>query len=97
MVKPILKGFVHPKEGPKVECGTLPIRRTKKEFDPNAYKLLAKVRYDPQSSNTLGKLINEVIGSKVYDLNKIQRILKENGHSVETSRTGLRYKPSSPM
>ncbi|KAI5657419.1 hypothetical protein M9H77_26212 [Catharanthus roseus] len=67
-------------------------RRTEKGFDPNAYKLLAKAGYDPQSSNTLGRLIPEVICSKVHGLNQTKRMLKENGHSMESSRAGLGYK-----
>lgn len=53
-----------------MEHGTLPVKRTKVGFDPNEYKLLAKVEYDPQNPNTFGKLILKVVGSKVHSLNK---------------------------
>ena len=95
--KPVLKGFVQPKNGPKVEHGTLPSKRTEEGFDPNAYKLLAKAGYNPQSQNSLGKLIPKISESKIHGLNETQRMLKENGHSVKGSRAGLGYEPPSPV
>nr|XP_027062834.1 uncharacterized protein LOC113689232 [Coffea arabica] len=57
-----LQGFVRPKEEPAVEHYSLPTNRTQEDFDPNAYRLLAKAGYNPNEKNTLGKLLPEVTG-----------------------------------
>ncbi|KAI5666659.1 hypothetical protein M9H77_16512 [Catharanthus roseus] len=73
--------IVDPEQGLKVEHGTFPVRKTEEGFDTNAYKLLAKAGYGPQSSNTLRKLITEVI---------------ENGYSMKSLHARLGYRPSPP-
>ena len=60
--RPYLLGFIVSfKEG-----DDLPSARTKKGFDPNAYKLMERAGYDFQNPATLGK----VVEVKPYGLTK---------------------------
>lgn len=56
--------------GRKVEHGSLPTRRTKEGFNPNAYKLLAKAGYDPRDKTTL--VPPEVTWEKTYGITATQ-------------------------
>ncbi|XP_071904292.1 uncharacterized protein [Coffea arabica] len=95
--KESLQGFVRPKEEPAVEHYSLPTNRTQEDFDPNAYRLLAKAGYNPNEKNTLGKLPPEVIGEKTHGLTPTQKMLKGKGYNVESSSMGLGYQPPSPV
>ncbi|KAH0702294.1 hypothetical protein KY285_016572 [Solanum tuberosum] len=55
--KSLLHGkFVAPKSS---QYEALPMKRTEEGFDPNAYRLLAKVGFDPNEPSKLGKLPSE--------------------------------------
>ena len=86
-----MQEFVHPKEEPVVEHYSLSTTRIQEDFDLNAYRFLAKVGYNPNEKNTLGKLLSEVTGKKVHGLTPTQKILKERGYNVETSLINLSY------
>ncbi|XP_027102394.1 uncharacterized protein [Coffea arabica] len=91
-----LQGFVRPKEEPAVEHYSLPTNRTQEGFDPNAYRLVAKVGYNPNEKNALDKLPPEVTGEKTHGLTPTQKMLKERGYNIENSSMGLGYQPPSP-
>ncbi|KAL0440649.1 UNVERIFIED_CONTAM: hypothetical protein Sradi_0003800 [Sesamum radiatum] len=68
-----------------------------KGFDPKAYKLLVKAGYNPQERDALGKLSPETEGGQTYGLNATQKMLREKGHSVQNSRSGLSFTPHNPV
>ncbi|KAL0449509.1 UNVERIFIED_CONTAM: hypothetical protein Slati_1507300 [Sesamum latifolium] len=92
-----LKGFVRPTQGPEEEHGETSNLQTAKGFDPKAYKLLVKAGYNPQDRDTLGKLSPEADGEQVHGLNATQKMLREKGHSVQSSRSGLGFTPHNPI
>ncbi|XP_027169522.1 uncharacterized protein LOC113769256 [Coffea eugenioides] len=92
-----LQGFIRPKEEPAVEHYSLSTNRTQKGFDPNAYRLLAKVGYNPNEKHALGKLPLEVTGEKTHGLIPTQKMLKEKGYNVESSLRSLGYQQPSPV
>ena len=47
---------------------TLPTKRTKEGFNPNAYKLFIKARYNPNESLRLGKLPSEGTTRQAYEV-----------------------------
>ncbi|KAL0454264.1 UNVERIFIED_CONTAM: hypothetical protein Slati_0765600 [Sesamum latifolium] len=92
-----LKGFIRPTQGPKEEHRETSNLQTAKGFDPKAYKLLVKAGYNPQDRDTLGKLSQEADGEQVHGLNATQKMLREKGHSVQSSRSGLGFTPHNPV
>ena len=46
VVKPLFKGFSRPKHDYIVEHVVFSLTQIKEGFDPNSYKLMAKVRYN---------------------------------------------------
>ncbi|GAA0171787.1 hypothetical protein LIER_25742 [Lithospermum erythrorhizon] len=83
-----LKGFVTPKEGPKIEHGTM---------GPKAYDLLLKAEYDPIKDKIIGQLPPEVISNKTHGLNDTQKMLRQKGWSIKNSTVGLGYTSKPPM
>ncbi|KAL0449415.1 UNVERIFIED_CONTAM: hypothetical protein Slati_1497900 [Sesamum latifolium] len=92
-----LKGFVRPTQGPEEEHGETSNLQTAKGFDPKAYKLLVKAGYNPQDRDTLEKLSPEADGEQVHGLNATQKMLREKGHSIQSSRSGLGFTPHNPI
>ena len=78
-----LKGFTRPSQGPIVEHGTLPTKRTKEGFDPNAYKLMAKAGYNHEKLNGLGKLIPTASGKEE------KKTSNSKGFGVTSSKAGI--------
>nr|XP_027086548.1 uncharacterized protein LOC113708287 [Coffea arabica] len=95
--KASLQGYVRPKEELAVEHYSLPTNWTQEGFDPNAYRLLAKVGYNPNEKHALEKLPPEVTGEKTHGLTPAQKMLKEKGYNIECSSMGLHYQPPSPV
>ncbi|GAA0153191.1 hypothetical protein LIER_11493 [Lithospermum erythrorhizon] len=83
-----LKGFMTPKEGPKIEHGTM---------GPKAYDLLLKASYDPAKDKATGQPPPEVKNSKIHGLNDTQNMMRKKGWSVKNSTTGLGYTPKPPL
>ncbi|KAA0051955.1 uncharacterized protein E5676_scaffold409G002330 [Cucumis melo var. makuwa] len=72
---------------------SLPQRRTKDEFDPKAYKLMAKVGYDFTTHIEFKSL-------KIYEqpkLSSTQKKLLQEGHVMPMLRKELRYKSPEPI
>ena len=86
-----MKGFTRPSQGPIIEHGTLPIKRTKEGFDPNAYRLMAKASYDHEKSSSLGKLIREASRKEEH------KVSKAKGFNVTSSKAGIGYTPPTPV
>ena len=86
-----LKGFTRPSQGPIVEHGTLPTKRTKEGFDLNAYRLMAKAGYDHEKPSGLGKLIPKVSGKEEH------KVSKAKGFGVTSSKVGIGYTPSTSI
>ena len=86
-----LKGFTRPSQGPIVEHGTLPTKRTKEGFDPNAYRLMAKAGYDHEKPSSLGKLIPEASRKEEH------KVPKAKGFNVTSSKAGIGYTPPTPI
>ena len=84
-----LEGFTRPSQGPIIEHGTLPTKRTKEGFEFNAYRLMAEASYDHEKPNGLGKLIPEASGKREH------QVLKAKGFGVTSSKVGIGYTPSS--
>ncbi|KAL0401720.1 UNVERIFIED_CONTAM: hypothetical protein Slati_4201900 [Sesamum latifolium] len=80
------KEFVRPTQGPEEEYGETSKLQTAKGFDPKAYKLLIKAGYNPQEKDALGKLSPKTNGGQTHGLNATQNMLREKGHSVQSSR-----------
>ncbi|KAL0291098.1 UNVERIFIED_CONTAM: hypothetical protein Sradi_7034200, partial [Sesamum radiatum] len=89
--KPPLKGFVPSTE--EEEEGYEALAIDEKGFDPKAFKLLIKARYNPKEKLNLGKLPPEATGKKLHGLNVTQIMLKEKGHAIQDSRVGLGFTP----
>ncbi|KAL0370605.1 UNVERIFIED_CONTAM: hypothetical protein Sangu_0378600 [Sesamum angustifolium] len=81
--KPPLKGFVPLTQ--EEEGGHEALAIDEKRFDPKAFKLLIKARYDPKEKLNLGKLPPEATGKKLHGLNATQIMLKEKGHAIQDS------------
>ncbi|XP_016501455.2 uncharacterized protein LOC107819815 [Nicotiana tabacum] len=86
----LLKGFVKSSSHNSLLNLVLHAKRTDKGFDPNAYKLLSKARYDPNEPSKLGKLPPEA--SK-----PTQKMMMEKGYPLKQSREGLGYKQPPPI
>ena len=86
-----LKGFTRPSQEPIVEHGTLPTKRTEEGFNPNAYRLMAKVSYNHEKPSGLGKLIPEA------SRKERQKTLKAKGVGATSSKAGVRYTPPTPI
>ena len=82
-----LKGFTRPSQGPIVEHGTLPTKRTKEGFNPNAYRLMDKVGYDHEKPSGLGKLIPEASRKEEH------KVSKAKGFSLTSSKARIGYTP----
>ncbi|KAL0441758.1 UNVERIFIED_CONTAM: hypothetical protein Sradi_0114700 [Sesamum radiatum] len=93
--KPPLKGFVPSTQ--EEEGGHEALAIDEKGFDPKAFKLLIKARYDPKEKLNLGKLPPEATGKKLHGLNATQIMLKEKGHAIQDSRVGLGFTPPKPV
>ncbi|GAA0145399.1 hypothetical protein LIER_42857 [Lithospermum erythrorhizon] len=83
----LLKGFVTPQEGPKMEHGIM---------DTKGYDLLLNVGYDPTKEKAIGQLSPEITCDKVHELNDIQRMIRQKGWSIKNPTTGLGY-TSKPL
>ncbi|KAM1263597.1 hypothetical protein ACFX2G_029198 [Malus domestica] len=70
---------------------------TKGGFDPNAYKLMSKVRYDFASFSNLGKKNANTVNGKECDLTETQKKLKEYGYRVDNNKAGLSCTPNTPV
>nr|POE95583.1 hypothetical protein CFP56_22723 [Quercus suber] len=86
-----LKGFTKPSQEPIVKHGTLPTKRTKKGFDPNAYRLTAKVGYNHEKPSGLGKLIPEAFGKEEL------KVSKAKGFRVASCKAGIGYTPPTSV
>nr|POF01480.1 hypothetical protein CFP56_59821 [Quercus suber] len=84
-----LEGFARPSQGSIVEHGTLPTKRTKEGFDPNACRLMAKASYDHEKPSGLGKLIPKASGKEEH------KVLKAKDFSVTSSKDGIGYTPTN--
>ena len=86
-----LKGFTRPSQGPIIKHGTLPTKRTKKGFDPNASRLMAKVGYNHEKLSGLGKLIPEASRKEGQKTSKAKDVGKTS------SKAGIGYTPPTPI
>ena len=86
-----LEGFTKASQEPIIEHGTLPTKRTKEGFDPNAYKLMVKAGYDHEKPSGLGKLIPEPSGKEEH------KVSKAKGFSVTSSKAGIGYTRPTPI
>ena len=88
------KGFIKPV--PKgAEPTSLPTKRIKGSFDPNAYKLMSKAGYDFSSFSNLEK--NNASTVKERHHTETKKKLKEHGYGVDNNKTGLGFTPNTPM
>ncbi|XP_075112367.1 uncharacterized protein LOC142182210 [Nicotiana tabacum] len=85
-----LQGFVKSSSHNSLLNIALSAKRKNEGFDPNAYKLLAKARYDPNEPSKLGKLPPEAS-------NPTQKIMMEKGYPLKQSRERLGYKQPPPI
>ncbi|KAL0010868.1 hypothetical protein SO802_005976 [Lithocarpus litseifolius] len=86
-----LKDFTRPFQGPIVEHETLPTKRTKEGFDPNAYRLMEKAGYNHEKPNGLGKPILEASGKEG------QKTMKAKDVRGTSSKAGVGYTPPTPI
>ncbi|KAL0352223.1 UNVERIFIED_CONTAM: hypothetical protein Scaly_1611000 [Sesamum calycinum] len=93
--KPPLKEFVPSTR--EEEGGHKALAIDEKGFDPKAFKLLIKARYNPKKNLKLGKLPPEATSKKLRGLNATQVMLKENGHAIQDSRVGLGFTFPKPI
>ncbi|CAL9018760.1 unnamed protein product [Prunus brigantina] len=90
--KSSVPGFVRPsQEATRHE--SLPVKRTKEGFDPNAYKLMSKAGYDFGLSPSMGELNPDVTGERKHGLSETQKKLKEQGYTIDSARAGLGFTP----
>ncbi|KAM2449007.1 hypothetical protein PS1_019146 [Malus domestica] len=90
------QGFI--KALPKgMEPSFLPTKRTKKGFNPNAYKLMSKAGYDFASSSNPGKKVLNTVNNKERDLTETQKKLKKHGYGVNNNKAGLGFTPNAPV
>ena len=75
----------------------MPTKRTEEGFDPNTYRLMAKVGYNHNEPNGLGSLILEASREKDRDLTKTQKMLRAQRYGVAKSKVGIGYTPSTPI
>jgi len=94
--KPSVPEFVRPLQN-VARHESLPIKRTKEGFDPNAYKLMSKAGYDFSQSSLLGELNPDITGERTCGPNETQKRLKEWGYVIDSSRVGLGFTPSAPV
>ncbi|KAM1937053.1 hypothetical protein ACFX15_014253 [Malus domestica] len=81
----------------EVEPSFLPTKRTEEGFDPNAYNLMSKARYNFTSSANLGKNDLNTVKDNERDLTKTQKKLEEHGYGVNNNKAGLGFTPNAPM
>ncbi|KAK4380936.1 hypothetical protein Sango_3016400 [Sesamum angolense] len=93
--KPPLKGFVPSTQ--EEEGGHEALAIDEKGFNPKAFELLIKARYNPKEKLSLGKLPPEATGKKLHGLNVTQIMLKEKGHAIQDSRVCLGFTPPKPV
>ena len=86
-----MEGFTRPSQESIIEHGTLPTKRTKEGFDPNAHRLMAKAGSDHKKPSGLGKLIPETSGKEEH------KVSKAKGFSVKSSKVGIGYTPPTPV
>ncbi|KAM2808227.1 hypothetical protein PS2_043136 [Malus domestica] len=80
-----------------MEPSLLPTKRTKEGFDPNAYKLMLKARYDFASSSNTRKKVSNIVNDKEHNLTETQKKLKEHGYGVDNNKAGLGFTPNAPV
>ncbi|KAM1119247.1 hypothetical protein ACFX2B_042858 [Malus domestica] len=96
VVLPLTQSFI--KSLPKgMEPSLLPTKRTKEGFDPNAYKLMLKARYDFASSSNTRKKVSNIVNDKEHNLTETQKKLKEHGYGVDNNKAGLGFTPNAPV
>ncbi|XP_027122222.1 uncharacterized protein [Coffea arabica] len=81
----------------EVEQDTIPKLRTKEDFDPIAYKLLAKAGYDLKEFAVLNVPSCQSTSDMIHGLNPTQKMLKEKGYAVENLKFGLGYSSPTPI
>ncbi|XP_070030061.1 uncharacterized protein LOC142166988 [Nicotiana tabacum] len=81
----LLKGFVKSLSHNSLLNLALPTKHTDEGFDPDAYKLLAKVVYDHNEPSKLGKLPPK-------PSNPTQKMMMEKGYPLKQSHEGFGYK-----
>ncbi|KAL3513484.1 hypothetical protein ACH5RR_026201 [Cinchona calisaya] len=83
-IKPPIKGFV------KVVGDRFPDKRTKEEFNPNAYKLMAKYGFNFSKATTESGERQEIIIGENRGLNVMQMKLRQKSYYVPVSKSGIR-------
>ncbi|CAL9011784.1 unnamed protein product [Prunus brigantina] len=94
--KPSIPGFVRPSQD-AIRRESLPVKRTKEGFDPNAYKLMLKAGYDFGLFPSLGEPNPYITGERTHCLTKTQKKLKEQGYVIDSARAGLGFTPITPI
>ena len=94
--KPLLKGFVHQTESVVINLKGLPDKRSN-DFDPNAYKLLARAGYSREDINEISKDgdTTQLKGKQVSA--RTRKAWREKKTSGKTLRAGLGYESSIPL
>ncbi|CAL2246945.1 unnamed protein product [Prunus armeniaca] len=94
--KPSIRGFIRPSQD-AIRRESLPVKRTKEGFDPNAYKLMSKVGYDFSLSPSLGEPNLDITEERTNCLTKTQKKLKEQGYVIDSARASLGFTPITPI
>ncbi|KAI5335402.1 hypothetical protein L3X38_025535 [Prunus dulcis] len=94
--KSSVSGFVRPSQD-TTRHESLPVKRTKEGFDPNAYKLMSKVGYDFGLSPSLRELNPDVTRERTQGLSETQKKLKEQSYTIDSARAGLGFTPIAPV
>ncbi|XP_071928028.1 uncharacterized protein [Coffea arabica] len=94
---PLLKRSNFSSKEFEIKQDTIPKSRTKKDFDPIAYKFLAKVRYDFKESVVLNISPSQFTSDMIHGLNPTQKILKEKGYVIENLKFDLGYFFPAPI
>lgn len=71
--------------------------RIEEGFDPSTYRLFAKIGYDLDDSLALSILPLEATDKKVHDLNPTQKMPREKGYAIESSKIVLGYFSHAPI
>ncbi|KAI5338030.1 hypothetical protein L3X38_017301 [Prunus dulcis] len=94
--KSSVPGFVRPLQD-ATRREYLPVERTKKGFDHNAYKLMSKAGYDFSLSSSLEELNPDITRERTHGLSETQKKLKEQGYTIDSARAGLGFTPVAPF
>ncbi|CAL9024695.1 unnamed protein product [Prunus brigantina] len=76
---------------------SLPVKRTKEGFDPNAYKLMSKAGYNFGLSPSLGELNLDITRERTHGLNETQKKLKDKGCTINSAGVGPGFIPITPI